>query len=193
MIVDGPAPALEVAHCVAQLEAARFALRLTRELGVAKQYIRDRYGDEPDRRYGMLMSSRTAKPERFGIQITSATDFRVERWFADGEETCFSCRNLAVVPSEFEVQGLELDGVLLAWGDDFILVDDDAGAAHWSDQFRRKYKKSGQPKDALRLRRNAYRVLMTRGRDGLVIWIPPDPKMDATYRYLASTGIKVLD
>lgn len=192
MLVDGPAPVGEVAGYVKQLETSRFALRLTRSLAVAKQYVRSRYSDEPDRRFGMLMSSRVAKPERLGIQTNARVEFLVERWFADDENTCFSCRNLAVVPSEFEVQGLELDCALLAWGDDFRIVIDANGDLRWSDELRRKYKAGGQPKDAMRLRRNAYRVLMTRGRDGLVIWVPPDPKLDATYEYFAATGMKIL-
>ncbi|MGA0175072.1 MAG: DNA/RNA helicase domain-containing protein, partial [Phycisphaerales bacterium] len=173
-IVDGPADAREVRPRIEQLEAERFALRLTRDLGKAKRYVRERYAEQADARYGLLVSARVRAPEQYGIQAAPRF-FQVARWFADGDESSFSCRNLAVAPSEFDVQGLELDAAILAWGEDFILDRAEDGRWVWSNTHAKQYRKQASPDSPLELRRNAYRVLMTRGRDGLVIWVPPDP------------------
>lgn len=190
-IVDGPASPEIVAPLVRELEDARFALRLTRDLGVAKRYVRERYGGEADRRYGLLVSARVRSPEDHGIQAKPRF-FPIARWFADGDESSFSCRNLAVAPSEFDVQGLELDAAILAWGEDFILEHEADATWTWSNAHAKRYVRRAAPESPLDLRRNAYRVLMTRGRDGLVIWVPPDPKLDSTFEYLAATGMTEL-
>ena len=190
-IVDGPAPPQVVAPLVEKLEEARFALRLTRDLGVAKRYVRERYGEQADARYGLLVSARVREPERYGIQ-PKPPYYELARWFADGDESSFSGRNLTIAPSEFDVQGLELDAAILAWGEDFILDRGADGHWEWSNAHAKRYVKRAAPESPLSLRRNAYRVLMTRGRDGLVIWVPPDPILDATYEYFAAVGMKEL-
>lgn len=190
-IVDGPKAPPLVAPLVHELEEARFALRLTRDLGVAKRYVRERYGEQSEARFGLLVSARVRSPETYGIQ-PKAKFFPLARWFADGDESSFSCRNLTIAPSEFDVQGLELDAAILTWGEDFILHRRDDGSWEWSNALAKRYLRRASPESPLDLRRNAYRVLMTRGRDGLVIWVPPDPKLDATYEYLAATGMREL-
>jgi hypothetical protein len=82
-------------------------------------------------------------------------------------------------------QGLELDLAVLAWGTDFIRKD-----GMWSDALARKYQKSSTVRDPLNLRRNAYRVLLTRGRDGTVVFVPPEPILDETYEHLKECGCR---
>jgi len=77
--------------------------------------------------------------------------------------------------------------VLLAWGTDFIRSGD-----RWSDHRARRYKAGTKIRDAYALRLNAYRVLLTRGRNGTVIYLPRLPELDATAACLQAHGVKVL-
>ena len=71
-----------------------------------------------------------------------------------------------------------------AWGTDLRL---DGGS--WSIARSRGFKKGGpKPRDPLQLRKNAYRVLLTRGRSATVVFVPPMPELDETYAYLAASG-----
>jgi len=108
---------------------------------------------------------------------------RLGPWYGDGDESHRSCRHLRECVTEFGAQGLEFDGVLLAWGTDFIRSGD-----RWSDQRARRYKAGTKIRDAYALRLNAYRVLLTRGRNGAVIYLPPLPELDATAARLQAHG-----
>ena len=87
--------------------------------------------------------------------------------------------------TEFGAQGLELDATLLAWGTDFRR---DGG--RWSNALARGYKRGAPVRDPFTLRRNAYRVLLTRGRDGCVTLVPPLPRLDETFEHLRACGWK---
>ena len=116
---------------------------------------------------------------------------RLGPWYGDGEESHRSCRHLRECVTEFGAQGLELDGVLLAWGTDLVWVDDAEGGA-WSNARAKRHARSAHVRDPSQLRVNAYRVLLTRGRDGAVIFVPPLPELDATAARLQGHGVKVL-
>jgi hypothetical protein len=73
---------------------------------------------------------------------------------------------------------------VLAWGTDFRRE-----AASWSDAMATRYKKMKAIRDSLALRRNAYRVLLTRGRDGTVLFVPPLPELDETWTWLCRLGL----
>jgi len=103
---------------------------------------------------------------------------------ADGER---SCRHLRTCVTEFGAQGLELDGVLLAWGTDLVRTREG-----WSTIRARNYKRGSQVRDAFQLRLNAYRVLMTRGRDATVVFVPPLKELDETHAYLVQSGYREL-
>jgi DUF2075 family protein len=86
--------------------------------------------------------------------------------------------------TEFGCQGLELDLPILCWGDDYRRVADD-----WVlKPINRRYKQD----DPQALLRNAYRVLLTRGRDGLIIFVPEDTLMDSTENALLAAGVQLL-
>ena len=169
------------------LEQERYHLRITRDLDCARQYLLDRYADNPDARFGLIASSRDRDLPRFGVPNTwnATKSVRKGPWFCDGDEERFgrSCRSLRDCVTEFGCQGLELDGALVAWGTDFILTD---GA--WTDRHARRYQRPGDIHDAFNLRRNAYRVLLTRGRDATVVFVPPIPGLDETFRHLVAAG-----
>lgn len=105
----------------------------------------------------------------------------------DGDYLGRSCRALRDCVTEFGAQGLELDATLLAWGTDFIRE-----GGQWTNRLAKKYREFWRIKDAYQLRQNAYRVLLTRGRDGTVVFVPAIPALDETYRYLAAAGFRLL-
>ena len=82
---------------------------------------------------------------------------------------------------------LELDATLLAWGTDFALH-----AGRWSNAKARGYRGRVPVRDPYQLRVNAYRVLLTRGRDACVVWVPPLDELDETFDYLAASGFRLL-
>ena len=85
--------------------------------------------------------------------------------------------------TEFGAQGLELDAALMAWGTDFRKLN-----GKWSTGDSGKYDKSVEVHDPFQLRLNSYRVLLTRGREATVIFVPPVPEMDETFEYLVGCG-----
>jgi len=90
--------------------------------------------------------------------------------------------------TEFEAQGLELDHTLLIWGTDFVLRAD-----KWDNSAAKSYQKKSGVQDALQLRRNAYRVLLTRGREGAIICLPEFIKeLDETFDFLVAAGCEIL-
>jgi DUF2075 family protein len=90
-----------------------------------------------------------------------------------------------MVATEFSSQGLELDAALLAWGSDLIREN-----GTWSIRMSRGTK--GKVRDRKQLRKNVYRVLLTRGRDGTVVYVPVSPLLDETWRYLLACGMRPL-
>lgn len=171
----------------ASLEAQGYHLRLTRNLEDAKAYLRERYVGDRDSRYGIVASSRDRDLPRFGVNndYQATKQVKYGPWYGDDESDFDgrSCKCLNECVTEFGAQGLELDATLLAWGTDFERHD-----GKWSNANARQYKERGMVKDAMQLRRNAYRVLLTRGRDATVVFVPPIPRLDETYSHLRQAG-----
>ena len=163
-----------------EVEREGFHLRLTRSVDTARLYLWDRYKDQPQARFGALGSSRDKHFPNLAIEMAGRF-FSRGPWFGDPEVSPNSCRRLTVALSEFDCQGLELDATLLAWGTDLIW-----STQGWDNQYAKKYrpKKGVSVKDPLQLRTNAYRVLMTRGRDAAVILVPEQAELDQTWERL---------
>ena len=118
-------------------------------------------------------------------------------WFLDGKEDVRSSYYLEDAATEFHVQGLELDWACVTWDADFR--HSPQGWEHWSfcgDRWRHIHKP-----DRRQYLKNAYRVLLTRARQGMVIAVPPgDPRdptrspefYDPTFEYLKSVGLPAL-
>lgn len=178
---------LDAARALAAgLPALGFAARLTRDLDAARAYCRARYADAPTKTFGLVASSRARNLPRHGVpnDYPSTRRVRLGPWFVDPPDSPESCRALAAVATEFGCQGLELDLPVVCWGDD--LTWDGAG---WSSRVTRQK----DVRDPARLRLNSYRVLLSRGRDGLVAFVPPDPALDATHAALSRAGLAPLD
>ncbi len=168
-------------------------LRITRDRALAERYLRERYRDHAEARFGLMASSRDRDLVRFDVPNDFQSTKRVRHgpWYNDGEADTGnrSCRYLRDCVTEFGAQGLELDAVLLAWGTDFVLRE---GA--WAIDRARRYRSSGNAtvRDPWQLRANAYRVLLTRGRDAHVVFLPPLTELDETWSYLCSCGFRPL-
>jgi hypothetical protein len=174
----------------AKLAAADYHLRITRSLEAAKEYLRSRYADNPNARFGLVASSRDNDLPRFGIPNDWLSTTRVKHgpWYGDAEDDNAgrSCRRLEACVTEFGAQGLELDATLLAWGTDLVLNN-----GEWSIAKSRAFR-SKAVRNPMQLRLNAYRVLLTRGRDACVVFVPPLPELDETFEFLISVGFKSL-
>jgi hypothetical protein len=166
-------------------------LLVTRDLDDAKEYLRSRYSDAPEARYGLLASSKDRDLAALGIPNdwmgTQLMNRAPGPWFCEGGEHPRSCRRLGEVATEFQAQGLELDAALLAWGTDLVRH----GGA-WSNDSARGYKRGAKVRDPFQLRVNAYRVLLTRARDVSVLYVPPLPALDETHGWLRACGMRVL-
>jgi len=159
----------------------------TRDLESAKDYLRERYADARFARYGVVASSKDKWLPSFGVDNTFQTtkQLRVGPWYNAPPTDTQSCCQLDTVATEFSSHGLELDCALLAWGSDLLWTGND-----WSVEFSGKNRPP--LKDPQTVRKNVYRVLLTRGRDGTVVFVPPDPRMDATAERLSATGMRTL-
>lgn len=172
------------ANLMPKLSESGFRAYLTRDLEVAKAYCRDRYGEQPDKRYGMVASSRAKNLADHGIPNDYKSTLRVKAgpWYIDPPDSPRSCCALEQVVTEFGCQGLELDMAIVAWGNDLV----------WRDQTWVCTTHQRQVQDPRRLRLNSYRVLLSRGRDGLVLFVPPEVGMDSTAQMLLDTDIAAL-
>jgi hypothetical protein len=174
------------------LDESGYHFRVTRDLDIAKLYLRERYLDDPNARYGLIASSKDRDLTRFGVMNDFQSTKRVQNgpWFAEGDDDLRSrsCRELRACVTEFGCQGLELDASLLAWGSDLIRE-----GGIWTNRLARGYQRPADVRDPLQLRRNAYRVLLTRGRDATVVFVPPMRLLDETFAYLLDSGFRGLD
>ena len=163
-----------------------FRIWVTRDLGTAKQYLRERYAGAPHARYGVLASSRDKLLGRFNIpnDFMQYSKLPVGPWFVDGLESEHSCCHLETCMTEFQAQGLELDMALIAWGSDLR-----RSSGSWISSDARRFASGDvRVRDPHTLRVNSYRVLLTRGRDGSVIYVPNDRCMDETWAFLRDVG-----
>lgn len=185
-VLDGK-PAETNREISSRLERARYQLRITRSLDAAKQHLRSLYENKPEARFGLVASSRDRDLFRFGVLNGFQDTKRVNPgpWYGDpaDEPRGRSCRLLRDCVTEFGAQGLELDATLLAWGTDLRWTE-----KRWCSTGMRRYQNAHRVKDPHQLRINAYRVLLTRGRDATVVFVPPLPEMDDTYQYLTNSG-----
>lgn len=185
------APPDELRQISMSLETQGFHLRITRDLETAKSYLRDRYAENVNARFGLLASSKDRDLEALGVPngFQATKVLKIGPWYSDAEDDDQgrSCRHLNTCITEFAAQGLELDASLVAWGTDLILQ-----RGRWSIARARGYKRGSVVRDAFRLRLNSYRVLLTRGRDGVVVFVPPIGLLDETDQYLRAAGFVAL-
>lgn len=170
--------------------SARYPMRITRRLDLAKRWLREQArGSE---RYGIVVSSQAERLKPHAIDVRVKTD--PVKWFLDGKDDTRSSYYLEDVATEFQVQGLELDWACLVWDADLRRT-----SQGWSHhEFRgSRWIRIHRP-ERQRYLENAYRVLMTRARQGMVVVVPEgdagDPTResgfyDGVWEYLRRVGV----
>ena len=172
----------------------RYPIVMTRNLEAAKAWIKERArGSE---RFGMVVSSQAQRLKPHAIDIRVPVD--PVHWFLSPKEDVRSSYYLEDAATEFHVQGLELDWACVVWDADFRKM----GSAwdHWSFVGSR-WQRVRKP-DRQTYLKNAYRVLMTRARQGMALVVPLGSESDhtrapgfydETYSYFRSIGVPSLD
>jgi DUF2075 family protein len=168
-------------------EKAAFPLYLTRDLEVAKEYVRARYVDEPDKRYGLMVAAHAKVPRRYGIDnhFMAMNKLKIGPWFNAPASDPRSCCRLDSPVTEFQVQGLEVDLPIFCWGEDYLWT-----GTEW---LLRPARSQYPQHDSRQLLTNAYRVLLTRGRDGVIVFLPDEGEFDLTEHALLAAGMKPLE
>jgi len=180
----------------------KFPILLSRDLNQTRSTLREQ--GIGVNRFGLAGSSGAARLRAEGLEPSSTfhADYAWEHWYL-GERTdvrsSFQCE---VFATEFEIQGLELDWVGVCWGGDCIWSD----ANGWLLRALRPGVQSKwsliKNKDRREFRKNAYRVLLTRARMGMVVFVPlgdsSDPttspeEFEATAQYLLRCGVTPMD
>jgi hypothetical protein len=171
----------------------KYPIVLTRSVTQAKQWLKQQArGTE---RYGILVSSQAQRLKPHAIDVKSPMD--PIHWFLDSKEDVRSSYYLEDVATEFQVQGLELDWACVTWDGDFRYSTD--GWKYFSF-VGSKWNNINKEERRLYLK-NAYRVLLTRARQGMVIVVPEGDNDDATripvyydstFKYLIQIGFEVI-
>jgi len=180
----------ETAKCLYSEVQISYPIFITRDIACAKSWLRSKArGSE---RYGLLASSGAIRLKPFAINVKNSID--PINWFLNDEKDIRSSYFLEDVATEFDVQGLELDWTCVAW---------DADLRHNGTEWLRRCFRGAKwqivnDEDAKRYLKNAYRVLLTRARQGMVIFVPngssedetrPHSFYDETFNYLRALGV----
>jgi DUF2075 family protein len=171
----------------------KYPLVITRDLSKAKKWLKkNARGNE---RYGIVVSSQAQRLKPHAIDVKSPMD--PIHWFLDGKEDVRSSYYLEDVATEFHVQGLELDWACITWDADF----------RYSENGWQTFSFVGDKWNMIRKEerklylKNAYRVILTRARQGMVIVVPEGSKedptrkeefYDCTFFYLREIGFEVI-
>ena len=172
----------------------KYPIFLTRDLEKAKSWIRSKKrGSE---RYGILASSDAKRLKPFGINVDD--NVQIDSWFLENEENDLRSSNfLEYAVTEFSVQGLELDWSIVGWDADFSFKDN-----NWNKRKFRGHKwVKINTEEGSNYKSNAYRVLLTRARQGMIIFLPEGDDSDysrqkkyydGTFNLLKDIGLKII-
>ena len=152
-----------------------FNMYVTHSFGKAKKYCFKRYSKNEKKYYGVMASSQAKYSENFKNKKNN-TDINVVKWFNDND---FNYRIEQAI-SEFQCQGLEIDMPIIGWGEDML----------WNEKERKweNFDKNNAGDSLYRV--NSYRVLLTRGRDGFIIFVPEG--LPFVYEVLVEAGMEIL-
>ena len=185
---------LEGARALLADVSRRYPIAITRDLAEAKNWVRRQArGSE---QYGLVASSsaQRLKPHAIDVRVKASPI----QWFLGEANDTRSSYYLEDAATEFQVQGLELDWICVTWDADLRL----RRPGSWQfKSFRGKRWENVNDANRQRYLLNAYRVLLTRARQGMVIFVPPgdvnDPTRapefyDGTFEYLQELGLSVI-
>ena len=171
-----------------------FPVFLTRDLQSARIWLKQKArGTE---RYGIIASSEAQRLKPFGLNVKAEID--PANWFLKGKSDIRSSFYLEDVATEFQIQGLELDWTCVAWDADLRF-----NRGNWEYYcFRGTRWQTISSDENKKYLKNAYRVLLTRARQGMVLFVPEGSNeddsrrgayYDYTYEYLCNIGIPKLN
>ena len=171
----------------------RYPIVLTRDLEAARGWLRSKArGSE---RYGIVVSSQAERLKPHALDVK--TPVNPVHWFLNGKDDVRSSYYLEDVATEFHIQGLEVDWACVVWDGDFRFTSQ--CWQHWS--FRGNGWQRIHAPERQRYLKNAYRVLLTRARQGMVVVVPrgdhKDPTRDPayydeTFEYLRRSGMSLI-
>lgn len=169
----------------------KYPIKITRDIIKAKEWVKNK--SMGSQKFGLLAASGALRLKPEGIFVKNNID--VCNWFLNDKDDVRSCYALEDVVTEFDIQGLEVDYSIVCWDADFRIID-----GKWSYKRFRGCQWINILKDEDKLYlKNTYRVLLTRARQGMIIFIPKGcdeditrlPKFyDGTYNYLKKIGIE---
>lgn len=178
-------------------ELDNYPIVMTRSLETAKQWLRDH--NRGSERMGLLASSKAERLKAISINVRYQPDF--VHWFLEDDRDIRSSNALEDTLTEFKVQGLEIDWACVAWDADLRLSQDGKSWQHFQLRSGTKWQNINKPINR-EYQINAYRVLLTRARQGMIIvvpngdyGVPPDETRkpewyDGIYNYLKEIAIK---
>lgn len=168
----------------------KYPIVLTRDLDKAKAWVKEHC--QGTTRYGLMASSGALRLKPEGIFVKN--EISVVNWFLNGKDDVRSSYMLEDVVTEFDIQGLELDYSVVAWDADYRYVD---GEWTYNNFVGNRWNTLNSDERKLYLK-NAYRVLLTRARQGMAIFVPEGSDEDQTrkrewydgiYGYLKEIGV----
>ena len=190
-VLDGDTKAAQALHRRIQ---DKYPIVITRDLRKAKSWVREHC--QGTTRYGLLASSGALRLKPEGIFVKN--EISVANWFLNGKDDVRSSYMLEDVVSEFDIQGLELDYSIVAWDADYRYIN---GEWTYNNFVGNRWTNISSDERRLYLK-NAYRVLLTRARQGMAIFVPSGSNEDPTrkhewydgiFEYLKLLGIPVLE
>lgn len=185
----------------------KYPIVLTRDMEKAKRWLHEKVrGTE---RTGVLITKESARYKPLGVHVLQSDDENAIHWFLEDKEDTRSSNYLEDAATEIQVQGLELDYTCLLWDADMRYED---GQWHYytfsnSKKWNELKADTENKQERMKYMLNAYRVLLTRARVGMVICVPEGnshktasgfwedstrlPEFyDGTYQYLKSMGLE---
>ena len=167
----------------------KYPFVITRDLNKAKNWLKEKArGSE---RYGIIVSSQSYRLKPLAIDVRYNID--PIHWFLDGKDDVRSSFYLEDVATEFQIQGLELDWACIVWDADFRF-----SKSGWEyHSFVGNKWQNVKKEERKTYLKNAYRVLLTRARQGMIVVVPEGNNDDhtrnpeyynSTYEYLKNIG-----
>ncbi|MBN1364894.1 MAG: DUF2075 domain-containing protein, partial [Syntrophaceae bacterium] len=188
---------IELAKDILQKCLQDYPVYLTRSLENAKAWLRQKR--RGTRRIGLTASSGARRLKAYGLDVKNALQGSddMPNWFLNRIDDVRASNALEDVATEFAVQGLELDWSAVCWGADFRFNKDKWQYFRFSGNHWQNVNNTEMHQYIL----NKYRVLLTRAREGLIVWMPQgasdDPTRkaefyDSTFEYLKEIGFIVI-
>ena len=168
-----------------------YPIKITRDLETARNWLKN--STKGSERIGVVASSGGIRLRPFGLNVKAKIDAPI--WFLNDKDDIRSSYFLEEVATEFDIQGLELDWTCVAWDGDLYYNDN-----QWNfKKFKGTKWQNINSVDITNYLINSYRVLLTRARQGMIIYIPlgneeditrPSFMYDGTFNFFKSIGIQ---